>query len=112
MGVAIGRLRERVTIKQLNTSTRDEYGQPVTSYSTYKTVWASYRSMSGSEVVESKERTARRYAEFKIRAQGVTILETMELVYKGMVFGITSVSEDEYKNYITIQGVSKDNVNI
>jgi hypothetical protein len=26
-----------------------------------------------------------------------------------MTFNITSLSEDEYKNYITIQAVSKDN---
>jgi SPP1 family predicted phage head-tail adaptor len=109
MGVAIGKLRERIEIMAVSNSSKDEYGQPISSYVSYATVWASYRSLNGSEVTESKERTARRYAEFKIRAQGVTIVETMEVVYKGMTFSITSVSEDEYKNYITIQGVSKDN---
>lgn len=109
MGVAIGKLRERIDITQLGTATTDQYGQPIRSYVPYASVWASYRSLNGSEVMESMERTARRFAEFKIRAQGVTIVETMEVIYKGMTFSITSVSEDEYKNYITIQGVSKDN---
>jgi SPP1 family predicted phage head-tail adaptor len=112
MGVAIGKLRERIEIIAYSGSSKDEYGQPIRSPYTYATLWASYRSLNGSEVVESKERTARRFAEFKIRAQGVTIVETMEVIYKGMTFSITSVAEDEYQDYITINGVSKDNDNV
>jgi head-tail adaptor len=109
MGIAIGKLRERLSLVSVTYSGKDDFGQPVTVRGTPIDLWCSYRSLNGSEVMESKERTARRFAEFKIRAQGVTINELYEITYKAMTFNITSLSEDEYKNYITIQAVSKDN---
>ena len=108
MGVSIGKLRERIEIYSL-TSTKDAYGQSVPTYSLLYTRWASYKSLNGSEGFESNEKTARRYAEFVIRVLDTTINETMRIVFRSQTFNITSIGEDEYKEYYKIVAVSKDN---
>jgi SPP1 family predicted phage head-tail adaptor len=104
----IGKLRERIEIWQYS-ETKDEYGQPVRSYSKLYDRWASYKSLNGSESFETKEKTARRFAEFKIRVDGTTINETMRIKYEGEFFNITSIGKDEYKTHYTILATSKDN---
>jgi len=108
MGVAIGKLKERIEIYAYS-ETKNSIGEVVRSFSLLYTRWASYKSLNGSEGFETKEKTARRFAEFKIRPQGTPINETMRIKYKDMWFNITSIGEDEYKDYFTIQAVSKDN---
>lgn len=106
--VAIGKLRERIGIYSY-TEAKDEYGQPVRNYALSYTVWASYKSLNGSEGFETKEKTARRFAEFKIRVEGVTINEAYRIEYRGETFNITSIAEDEYRDFYTILATSKDN---
>ena len=108
MAVVIGKLKERIEIYGY-VETQNSIGEKVRSYTLLYTRWASYRSLNGSEGFETMEKTARRFAEFKIRAQATPINETMRIVYKGMTFNITSIGEDEFKNYYTIQAISKDN---
>jgi SPP1 family predicted phage head-tail adaptor len=108
MGVAIGKLRERIEIYSY-TSVKDAYGQSVPTYSLLYTLWAQFRSLNGSEGFETSEKTARRFIEFKIRPQGITINETMRIKWEDDVYNITSIGKDPYKDYFNIVAVSKDN---
>lgn len=108
MGIAIGKLKERIEIYSA-TQVRDEYGQSVPTYSLLYTRWASYKGLSGSEGFESDEKTAKRYAEFIIRVLDTTIDETMRIVFNGQTFNITSIIKDEFNETYTIRALSKDN---
>lgn len=47
-----GRLRHRIDIRQPSTE-RDTYGEPVVTWSTLDTVWASVEPMNGKEVFKA-----------------------------------------------------------
>jgi len=49
-----GRLRHRITI-QSPTETQDTYGEPVPTWSTYLTAWASVEPIKGREYWESQQ---------------------------------------------------------
>lgn len=49
-----GPLRHRVAIQRA-TNTRDEYGQPVASWSTVATRWMSIEPLTGREAVEAQQ---------------------------------------------------------
>ena len=104
----IGKLKERIEIWSYS-ETKDSYGQPIRSYSKLYDRWSSYKSLNGSESFETKEKTARRFAEFKIRQQGTTIDETMRIKFKGDFYNITSIGRDEYNSHYIILATGKDN---
>jgi SPP1 family predicted phage head-tail adaptor len=108
MGVKIGKLKERIEIWSYGEST-NSIGEKVRSFTKLYDRWAQFKGINGSENFETSEKTARRFAEFKIRVQGTTINETMRIVYKSMNYNITSIVEDEYKEYYTILAIAKDN---
>jgi len=108
MGVKIGKLRERIEILSF-TETKNSIGETIRSYTKLYDRWAQFKGINGSENFETSEKTARSFAEFKIRVQGTTINETMRIVYKAKTYNITSIVEDEYKEYFTILAVAKDN---
>jgi len=105
---AIGKYKERVEI-YTRTQSKDEFGQAVATYSLLYTLWARYLSTGGSEAFETKEKTARNYAEFSVRYQGLTLDATMRLVWKGETFDIQAIEQTEFRNYYTLKCISKDN---
>lgn len=50
----IGSLRNKIEL-QSYTSTADAVGQPIKTYSTYSTVWAHIRPMSGRELMNAEQ---------------------------------------------------------
>jgi SPP1 family predicted phage head-tail adaptor len=50
----IGRLRHEIEL-QSYTTTDDDFGQPIKTWSTYATVWAWIRPMSGREVMNAQQ---------------------------------------------------------
>lgn len=50
----IGKLRNKIEL-QSSTVTRDSVGQPIKSYTTYSTVWAHIRPMSGRELMNAQQ---------------------------------------------------------
>lgn len=108
MGVKIGKLKERIEIWSFSETT-NSIGETVRSYTKLYDRWAQFKGLNGSESFETKEKTARSFAEFKIRVQGTTINETMRIRFRSKDYNITSIVEDEYKDYFTILAVAKDN---
>ena len=111
MGIAIGKYKERITILA-PAYLKDGYGQDVVSYATAYTLWARYMPLGGSEPFEAKEKTARRYAEFHIRFQGITIDETYLVQWNGYTFDIVSIDQTEYRTVYKLRCLSKDNVSV
>lgn len=105
----IGKLKERVTIESFS-ETKDSYGQPIRTWSTIYTLWAQHVPTSGSEVFETDEKTARRFATFRVRYQGLTINETMRLTWNGQTFNIVSIEKAEFNDLFTLRCLGKDNV--
>lgn len=104
----IGKYKERVEI-YTRTLTKDSYGQDVSSYALLYTLWAQYIPTGGSESFEEKEKTAKRYAEFRIRYQGITINETMRLKWNGDWYDIQSIDEVEFRSFYALRCLNKDN---
>lgn len=110
--VAIGKYKERVQIYS-RTLTKDALGQQVASYSLLYTLWARYIPGGGGESFEAKEKTARNYAEFQVRYQGVSLNEAQRLVWTqngvSFDFNITSIDQNGFREYYSIKCLAKDN---
>lgn len=61
-----GSLDRRIVIQRF-TETRDEYNDPVPSWTTLATVWASYEPLSDGEVYRAGETMAEASARFVVR---------------------------------------------
>ena len=61
-----GLLRHRIVIQQ-NTPTRDGFNALVDSWSTFATLWAQIKTVSGGETVEQQQAAAVRTHQFTIR---------------------------------------------
>jgi SPP1 family predicted phage head-tail adaptor len=110
--VAIGQYKERVQI-YARTLTKDSLGQQVPSYSLLYTLWAKYIPGGGGESFEANEKTARNYAEFQVRYQGISLNEAQRLVWTNagttFDFNITSIDMNGFKEYYSIKCLAKDN---
>ena len=106
----IGKLDQRIVF-QSYTETRSASGGVVRDYSTYATRWAQVMPKGGNEAQEAMEKTARRIADFIVRKNGLTLNETMRIVWRSQTFNITTIDEggNRLNEYYLIRGVSKDN---
>lgn len=106
----IGKLDQRIVFQSYS-QTKSNNGGVVRNYTTYATRWAQVMPKGGNETQEAMEKTARRIADFIVRKNGLTIDETMRIVWRGQVFNITTIDEagTRLNEYYMIRGVSKDN---
>jgi len=87
-----GSLKNRMTIQQ-QSATQDEIGQPVSTWTTFATVWAEIRHKSGMESIKSGEVTSTVKASIRVRYKaGVTA--AMRVVHGSVTYQIQSVLRD------------------
>jgi SPP1 family predicted phage head-tail adaptor len=110
MSINFGRYDQEIVI-QSYTETKSANGGVVRSYSTYASVWAQVLPKGGNEAQEAKEKTARRICDFNVRKDGLTLNETMRIVWDGETFDITTIDRagNRLNEYYMIRGLSKDN---
>ncbi len=83
-----GRMDKQITIQQV-TETADAYGQPVASWSTYRTVWAEVLEQRGREYFNQTE-VAQAVTIFRIwHLSGLT--RKMRISYDGDYYDIVSI---------------------
>lgn len=110
MGINIGRYNQRVTIRSL-TETTTASGGVTRNYSNLYTLWAEVVPTSGAESSQNDEKVASRSIICRIRKQGISINEKMQLVWNSQTHDIISIDEggNGLKVYYEIRAVSKDN---
>lgn len=103
----IGRLDRRIVI-QRNLKTIDTSGQRVSSWVTYKTVWAGwYPTQVGSdERFESEIKTPIQEGYFKIRYDKINT--GYRIVFDGLNWDIKSVQQDGRKRFLKVYVESRD----
>lgn len=110
MGINFGKYDQKITI-QSYTETRGADGSAIRAYSTLYTVWAKVIPTGGTEVNQSDEKTATRNLDIEVRATGLTLNETMRIVWRGNIYNITEI--DEFGTRLNegyfIKAIAKDN---
>ena len=89
-----GAMDRRITLERF-TATRDEYNEPVQTWATLATRWASYEPLSDGERFRASETAANASARFVIRwSTDVADLNPKDrLVFEGTTFDIVHVKE-------------------
>lgn len=96
--VAAGRLNKRITF-QRKSSTTDDWGQPLQTWTDYATVWANIRTITGSGFVNHEfeaggTEVSRGTASIRIRKR-TDLNAYMRVSYAGNVYDIKSILPDE-----------------
>lgn len=87
-----GRLRHRVTIQNA-TLAQDAYGEPIKTWGTYATVWASVEQLDGREYWTAQQAQSDVNTRIRIRLRdGVTPL--MRVSWDSRIFEIQTVIRD------------------
>lgn len=95
-----GRLNRRIIIQQA-TEVQDAHGQPVQTWTAYKTCWAEYLPKRGREFFAADQTIAEADAVFRIRYDsGVT--RKMRISFGDDYYDITAISEIGYKEGLGI----------
>ena len=110
MGINIGKYDQRILVQNW-TESRNLDGSASRSFSTLYTLWAKVTPKGGNEVNQSDEKTAVKRAIFEVRANGVTLNETMRITWRNEVYNITNVSSNgtRLKEVYIIEAIAKDN---
>lgn len=94
------------------TETRGANGGVIRDYSNLiATRWAKVTPVSGGETIESTEKVARILIDVELYAGGLTLDETMRIIWREKAFNITSIDEAGYvlNETLKIRAVAKDN---
>lgn len=83
-----GSLKDRIEI-QHKVEVRDEFGQPIATWATYKMVWSDFRFLNGTETIKAGADASELKASVRIRNLPVT--NQMRVLFKGVVYEITAV---------------------
>lgn len=103
-----GRLDRRIQL-QSYTTTQDGYGQPVETWSTYATVWATVRDQSGREFLESAQIDGQTATMFTIRYRS-DVAYQHRILYGSDYYDIRSIQyPEDRKRYVTIMAVRGTN---
>lgn len=94
MGLAAGKLDRRITLQRF-TSAPDAFNEPVLTWATLATRWASYEPLSDGEKFRAGETAAEASARFVIRrSSAVAGLNPKDrLVFEGDTYEIVRVKE-------------------
>jgi SPP1 family predicted phage head-tail adaptor len=102
-----GPLRERLAL-QTNTPVQDSYGQPVESWSTTATVWASVERSTGTErAMTSQEQVVIGEAVFRIRIRwrgsvSVSVKQRLVWTVRSRTFAIEAVLDGSGREEILL----------
>jgi SPP1 family predicted phage head-tail adaptor len=89
----IGQLNSRVVIEQPS-STQDDIGQPVLTWTTLDTVWANVRYLQGAEAIKADAVTSVAKASIRIRRR-TDVTSAMRVTLGSTTFQILAVLPDE-----------------
>jgi len=87
-----GKLRHRIEL-QSNTPTQDSYGEPIASWATDDTVWASIEPLSGRELLRAQEVQAEVTTRIRIRYSAYAIPQA-RVKWGTRYFEIVSIIND------------------
>ena len=90
----IGELDRRIVI-EAPTVTQNSYGEQVSSWATYRTVWAKMEWKGGSEKEETERMTATSKVCFYIRNLDISITEQNRILYDSKYYVINVINEIE-----------------
>lgn len=91
-----GKLRHWITI-QTRTDTRDSYGEPISTWTTFDQVWASIEPIAGREYFASKETRSQSTHRMRIRYRsGITT--KMRISWDSRLFDIESILNTEERD--------------
>ena len=110
MGINFGKYDQSIVIKSY-TETRAADNSVIRAYATLYSLWAKVTPTGGTESQQSDEKTASIVIDCEVRATGLTLNETMRIVWRGNTFNITSIDEfgSRLNEGYKIRGVAKDN---
>jgi SPP1 family predicted phage head-tail adaptor len=96
----IGRLRHRVEILS-PTRTQDDYGEPILSWETWGTRWASVEPLTGRELWQAAQADAVVTHRIRMRAEGVkgVLMPDWRLKHDGREFEITAIRDVEERDW-------------
>ena len=92
----IGRLRHRIEIQQA-TETRNNYGEPVVSWATFRKCWASVEPLRGRELWAALEQQARVSTRIRIRYLADVTPKT-RILYATRIYLINSIIDEEERH--------------
>jgi len=85
-----GRLRHRLQVQSL-TEEQDVYGQPIKSWSAFKTVWGSIEHVKGSEIHIANQYKAEVTTKIRIRnLEGIQA--KMRILHSGKIYNIEFIN--------------------
>jgi SPP1 family predicted phage head-tail adaptor len=91
-----GDLRHRITIQTFTESSND-YNEPVKTWATFATVWASVSPLIGREYFASQQITAEVTGKIRMRyLEGVT--PKMRVLFSGKIYDIAAVIDIEERH--------------
>lgn len=91
-----GRINRRIIIQDATTFTRDSYGAEVSSWNNSATVWASVRTVSGSEQLQSGQIYAGETVQFEMRYRALN--PSARISYDGKIYNIRSIQNVDDKD--------------
>jgi len=90
-----GRLNRRIIIQE-PTEARGATGQSTPNWSTFRTVWADVKTLTGSENLDADQFVAKADTKFRVRyLSGLT--RKMRISYNGDLYNILSIAEIGFK---------------
>jgi len=90
-----GKLNRKIAIQSQST-TQDDAGQPLNTWTTFASPWAHIRFMNGVETMKGDSPTSVAKASIRIRYRE-DITNAMQVVYNGITYRILAVLPDEAK---------------
>lgn len=110
MPINFGKYDQQITI-QSYAETRGSNGEAVRTYSTLYSLWGKVIPAGGGESQQGDEKVAGIIIDCEIRATGLTINETMRVVWRSKTFNITSIDEfgSRLNEGYKIRAIAKDN---
>lgn len=105
--ITIGEL-DRQVILQTMTEVQDDFGAPVKTWATYRTVWAKVDEGGGSEVINTGQLQSSFSLSVTIRYDSA-VNETMRVVWKGENYRITSIKEVQRRMFTELHCIKPDN---
>lgn len=110
MSINFGKCDQEIVI-QSYVESRGANGESIWTFSTLYSLWAKVTPSGGSESQSDEEKLASIIIDCEVRATGLTLNETMRIVWRGKTFNITSIDEfgSRLNEGYKIRAIAKDN---
>tara|TARA_R100001244_G_scaffold42085_2_gene38080 strand:- start:6235 stop:6555 length:321 start_codon:yes stop_codon:yes gene_type:complete len=104
----IGSLDRRIVIEEPSTSP-DDFGELIITWSTYKTLWANINWKGGNEKEELQRITATSKVVFTIRNLDIAVTEMMRVSYDSKYYYIKVINEIDGRDaFLELETEQKD----